>query len=126
MAVLTQDQMRLSITASVDGAVDFVRISGDVDMSDARALGLAAQRLIVANASLVYVDLGGITFMGSTLAGFLVHIANSGRVRRPLVLCRPTPMASRVIQMTGHPRVARDLHHALRRCVLRHHRHGEV
>jgi anti-anti-sigma factor len=98
--------MRLSITASVDGSVDYVRISGDVDMSDARALGLAAQRLIVANAGLVYVDLGGLTFMGSTLAGFLVHIANSGRVRRPLVLCRPTPMASRVIQMTGLDKVA--------------------
>ena len=79
MAVLTRDQMQISITASPDGSVDYVRICGDVDLSDARELGLAAQRLIVANAGLVYVDLGGVTFMGSTLVGFLVHITNSGR-----------------------------------------------
>lgn len=100
MAVLTRDQMQISITASPDGSGDFVRIRGEVDLSDARELGLAAQRLIAANAGLVYVDLGGITFMGSTMIGFLVHIANSGRVRRQLILCRPTPMARRVIGLT--------------------------
>jgi WhiB family transcriptional regulator, redox-sensing transcriptional regulator len=104
MAVLTQDQMSLTITASPDGCVDYVRIRGDVDMSD--SLGLAAQRLIAANAGLVYVDLGGITFMGSTLASFLVRVANSGRARRNLVLCRPTPMALRVIQLTGLDKLA--------------------
>jgi anti-anti-sigma factor len=92
--------MQISITASPDGSGDFVRIRGEVDLSDARELGLAAQRLIAANAGLVYVDLGGITFMGSTMIGFLVHIADSGRVRRQLILCRPTPMARRVIGLT--------------------------
>lgn len=106
MAVLTQDQMRLSITASPDGSVDYVRINGDVDLSDAPGLGIAAQRLIAADAGLVYVDLGGTTYMGSTLAGFLVHVANSGRARRPMVLCRPTSMARRVIQMTGLDKLA--------------------
>jgi anti-anti-sigma factor len=106
MAVLTRDQMQISITASPDGSVDYVRIRGDVDLSDARELGVAAQRLIVANAGLVYVDLGGVTFMGSTLVGFLVHITNSGRVRRPLVLCRPTPMARRVIDLTDLGKLA--------------------
>ena len=51
--------------------------------------------------SIVYVDLAGTTFMGSTLVAFLVHVGNDGQTRRPLVLCRPTPMALRVIQMTG-------------------------
>jgi anti-anti-sigma factor len=106
MAVLTRDQMQISITASPDGSVDYVRIRGDVDLSDVRELGLAAQRLIVANAGLVYVDLGGITFLGPTLHGFLVHIADSGRVRRPLVLCRPTPMARRVIGLTDLDKLA--------------------
>jgi anti-anti-sigma factor len=106
MAVLTRDQMQISITASPDGSVDFVRIRGEVDLSDARELGLAAQRLIAANAGLVYVDLGGITFMGSTMIGFLVHIADSGRVRRQLILCRPTPMARRVIGVTDLDKLA--------------------
>jgi anti-anti-sigma factor len=106
MAVRAQDQMRLSITASPDGFVQYVRIRGDVDLSDSRELGVAAQRLIAADAGLVYVDLGGITFMGSTLVGFLVHVAGRGRARRQLVLCRPTPMARVVIQITGVDRVA--------------------
>jgi WhiB family redox-sensing transcriptional regulator len=106
MTVLTQNQMSLSITASPDGSVDYVRIVGEVDLSDSRALGGAAQRLITANAGLVCVDLGGITFMGSTLAGFLIHVANSGRARRNMVLCRPTAMALRVIQMTGLDKLA--------------------
>jgi anti-anti-sigma factor len=106
MAVLTRDQMQISITASPDGSVDFVRIRGEVDLSDARELGLAAHRLIAANAGLDYVDLGGITFMGSTMIGFLVHIADSGRVRRQLILCRPTPMARRVIGLTDLDKLA--------------------
>jgi anti-anti-sigma factor len=106
MAVRTQDQMRLSITASPDGSVHYVRIHGDVDLSDSRELAIAAQRLIATNAGPVYVDLGGITFMGSTLVGFLIHVADSGRTRRPLVLCRPTPMARVVIQITGVDTVA--------------------
>jgi anti-anti-sigma factor len=86
--------------------VQYVRICGDVDLSDSRGLGIAAQRLIAANAGLVYVDLGGITFMGSTLVGFLVHVAESGRPRRRLVLCRPTPMARLVIEISGVDEVA--------------------
>lgn len=101
MTTYTQAQMRLSITRSPDSSVDFVQILGDVDLSDSRALGLAARQLIDANASIVYVDLAGTTFMGSTLVAFLVHVGNNGKSRRPLVLCRPTPMALRVIHMTG-------------------------
>jgi anti-anti-sigma factor len=102
MTIHSHDHMSLSITRPPDSSVDYVQIVGDVDLSDSRALGLAARELIVADASIIYVDLGGITFMGSTLVAFLVHVSNSnGRARRPLVLCRPTPMARRVIHMTG-------------------------
>jgi anti-anti-sigma factor len=94
----TVDHMTLSITTSSDSSVDFVRIQGDVDLSEAAALGLAARQLCGADARLIYVDLGGTTFMGSTLAGFLVQVGNSGRA---LVLCRPTSAARRVIHMTG-------------------------
>jgi anti-anti-sigma factor len=107
MVTDTQDQMRLSITRSSDNAVDFVRIDGEVDLSDTGALGLAARRLIDSDTSAVYVDLAGTTFMGSTLVAFLVQIGNNdGRARRPLVVCRSSPMALRVIHMTGLDRVA--------------------
>jgi anti-anti-sigma factor len=101
MSTYTQTQMRLSITRSTDNAADFVQILGDVDLSDSRALGLAARQLIDAAATVLYVDLAGTTFMGSTLVAFLVHVGNNEKDRRPLVLCRPSPMALRVIHMTG-------------------------
>jgi anti-anti-sigma factor len=101
MTIYTQAQMKLSITRSADDTADFVRIVGDVDLSDSRALGLAARQLIDAAATVVYVDLAGTTFMGSTLVAFLVHVGKNGKDRRPLVLCRPSPMALRVIHMTG-------------------------
>jgi anti-anti-sigma factor len=85
----------------MDNSADFVQIVGDVDLSDSRALGVAARQLIEADASVIYVDLADISFMGSTLIAFLVHIGNNGTDRRALVLCRPSPMAVRVIQMTG-------------------------
>jgi anti-anti-sigma factor len=108
MTIHTQHQMSLSITRSPDSSVDFVQIVGDVDLSDTHALGLAARQLIDTDASIVYVDLGGTTFMGSTLVAFLVHVGSNDRDRpgRTLVLCRPTPMALRVIQMTGLDKVA--------------------
>src|SRR4029079_3672983 len=99
MTIYSQAQMRLSITKSPDGAVAFVQILGDVDLADSRALSIAGNQLIDANAGLVYVELAGITFIRSTLIAFLVHVGNNGTTRRPIVLCRPTTMARRVIHM---------------------------
>ena len=101
MATYSQTHMRLSITKSLENSADFVQILGDVDLSDSRALSVAARQLFDGAAGTVYVDLGGTTFMGSTLVAFLVHVGKNGAHRRPLVLCRPTTMALRVIHMTG-------------------------
>jgi anti-anti-sigma factor len=101
MRIHSLDQMHLSITTSSDSSIDFVRIVGDVDLSESDALGRAARQLLDADASLIYVDLGGTTFMGSTLVAFLVQLGNTRRTPRPLVLCRPRSAARRVIHMTG-------------------------
>lgn len=101
MVIHSLDHMRLSIATAAGSSVDFVRILGDVDLSDTVQLGLAARQLIDANASTVYVDLAGTTYMGSTLLGFLVHLGNDGHARRPMVLCRPTAAARRMIHITG-------------------------
>jgi anti-anti-sigma factor len=101
MTIYAQAQMRLSITRSMDNSADFVQILGDVDLSDSRALGLAARQHLGPEASVLVVELAGTTFIGSTLVAFLVHVGNNGKDRRPLVLCRPSPMAVRVIHMTG-------------------------
>jgi anti-anti-sigma factor len=107
MTLEPQGQMSLSITSSVDPSVDYVQIRGDVDLADGPALGRAATQLRATDAATIYVDLGGVTFMGSTLVAFLVRIGSVSDWRRPLVLCRPTTMACKVIHMTGLNQVAR-------------------
>jgi anti-anti-sigma factor len=72
-----------------------------LDVSNIAELDLAASRLIADEASIIYVDLGGVTFIASTLVAFLVQVCNGGGERRPFVLCRPTRLALRVIRMTG-------------------------
>lgn len=106
MAPHSQDKMSLTITRSPDGCVDYVQILGDVDLSDSVELGKAAGRLVEDDSGTIYVDLGGTTFVGSTLVAFLARIVDNGAVNRPVVLCRPTPMARRVIHMTGLDEVA--------------------
>lgn len=102
MSIHAQDQMRLSITRSPDSSVDCVQIQGDTDLRDCRALGLAARQLIDGDASTIYVDLGRVTLMSSILVGFLVQVGSAeNRAGRQLVLCRPTPMALKVIHLTG-------------------------
>jgi anti-anti-sigma factor len=107
MVVYAPDQMRLSVVTSADRSVVFVRIVGDVDLSNVAQLDRAAEQLGGSIARTIYADLGGTTFMGSTLVTFLVRIANVGIAARSLILCRPTPSARRVIQMTGLEEFAR-------------------
>jgi anti-anti-sigma factor len=105
MTIRPQDQMSLSITRPPDSSVDYMQIGGEIDQQDFRDLQLAARALLEADASIIYVDLAAITYMGSTLIAFLEQIANTNDAR-PLVLCRPTPMALRLIHMTGLDQLA--------------------
>ena len=69
MSIHPQDQVRLAIRRSPDRSVDCVQTQGDVGRRDCRALSLAAKQLIDPDASTLYVDLGSVTSMGSTLVG---------------------------------------------------------
>jgi anti-anti-sigma regulatory factor len=107
MTLPTQEHMRLSVTRPPDSTVAFVRIVGDVDMTDTGALDAAARQLLAVPASVTYVDLGGASLVGSTLVAFLLHLADvRGAIRRPLVLCRPTLLGRKVIRITGLDKVA--------------------
>ena len=115
MNIPMHDRMTLTITRPTDSSVDYVEILGDVDMSDSVELGLAADHLLAADRSSICVDLGGTTFMDSTLVDFLEGLSDSaGGARRSLVLCRPGPTARRLIHLTGldaHASVRPDLPH---------------
>ena len=101
MTTMSHDRMTLSIARPRGGAVDYVQIRGDVDLSEAEALDRAAALLQEGGG--VCVDLGGTTFMDSTLVQFLEDLGNGAG---DLVICRPGPMATRLIHLTGLDAVA--------------------
>ena len=104
MPTTSHDRMTLSIARPKGDAVDYVQIRGDVDLSEAEALDRAAAQLQKGAGAGVCVDLGETTFMDSTLVQFLEDLGDDGA--RDLVICRPGPMASRLIQLTGLDAVA--------------------
>ena len=132
-----------------------VRIQGDVDLSDPRAarFRVRSDSSSKAASTVVDVDLGGTTFMGSTLVAFLVQI-NAPRPERPHAsiadpvpsdpdrppgdpddrLGRARPGAVRVCHRPGprtRPPAAPDTSHSRERRVRshpgtpRHHNPGE-
>ena len=104
MTSMSHDRMTLCITRPPDGAVDYVQILGDVDLSETKALDRATAQLQDGGGGDICVDLGGTTFMDSTLVQFLEDLGDDGA--RHLVICRPGPMASRLIHLTGLDAVA--------------------
>ena len=101
MPAQIREHLKLSAARSPDGSAYYVRIGGDVDLSDSRALGKAARELIAADARVIYVDLAEVTNFGSPLVGFFVQVAAAKRPSSPLVLCRPSASARRVIGSIG-------------------------
>jgi anti-anti-sigma factor len=101
MSTMSHDRMTLSIARPKGDAVNYVQIRGDVDLSEAEALDRAAA--LLQDGGGVCVDLGGTTFMDSTLVQFLEDLGNGVG---GLVICRPGPMASRLIHLTGLDTVA--------------------
>jgi anti-anti-sigma regulatory factor len=84
----THSQVSPSITRSMNGGVEFVQFHGVLDMSSARALGLAARALIDDDPKVIYLDLGSITVMGSPLVAFLRQLGSNRPIPRSLILCR--------------------------------------
>jgi anti-anti-sigma factor len=107
MSTSVEAQMSLSITRPANSSVDYVQILGEVDVSDTDELNAAARRLIDAAGDSICVDLGGITFMDSTLVEFFLQLGGPDSPSpRPLVLCRPRPTAQLLIHVTGLDDVA--------------------
>jgi anti-anti-sigma factor len=89
-------RMTVDVPAQSRGGVICVRMSGDVDLSSNWDLSLVTPRIRQTGAHTIFLDVGPVTFFGSTVVNFLVHLLNAGPGSR-IVVCRPSPMARRVI-----------------------------
>lgn len=86
----------------LDEGLVWVRLAGDVDMISVPALACATDRLVVIAPHTIVVDLTAVTFAGSTLVNFLVHLRNHV-VADPGVLAvyRPTVMTRQILELAG-------------------------
>jgi hypothetical protein len=89
-------------TSSLGGpAIVYMCVAGDVDMTCESALTRAAAHLQSCPPDTVYIDLGAVTFGGSTLLNFLVRVVANLPDASALVLCRPTPYTRELIRLTS-------------------------
>jgi len=102
MASMSAERMTIDVPATSRAGVLCVRMSGDVDLSDNWDLSLATPRIRETGAHTVFLDVGPVTFFGSTIVNFLVHLLAAGPGSR-VVLCRPSPMARRVVGALSLP-----------------------
>ena len=90
------------IVASADGHIGHVTISGDLDTDSAPRLISTMHELAVAPRRGVELDCEGVTFLDSAGVRALI-VARNEAIRNgvELVLVRPSPTLTRVIEMTG-------------------------
>lgn len=83
-----------------------MRITGDVDLVGESDLTSVALKLTVTPCWAVLVDLDGITFAGATLINFLFRLTTQLPEQPMVILCRPSPMTRRMIELTALDDVA--------------------
>ena len=91
--VVTVDATPLSRSASI-------RLVGDMDLGDKPALADAVELLLGSEPEVVVFDLSAVTFVCSTLANFVADV-HTAVPDASLILCNPSPMARRVLAITG-------------------------
>ncbi|HEV7362530.1 MAG TPA: STAS domain-containing protein [Mycobacterium sp.] len=103
----TTQRNRIAVNAtSVTNLVACVHISGDVDMASEADLAQVMTHLHNGQRRTIYIDLGGVTFAGTTLLTFIAKVYAIGGERTTLVLCRPSPATRRLIELTGLDAIA--------------------
>jgi anti-anti-sigma factor len=81
-------------------AVVFLRLEGEIDSAAQPVLADVALAVNHRPPARIFVDLGGVSFAGSTLINFLDRVAAELPAGSTLVLCRPEPAMTRLIQLT--------------------------
>lgn len=99
--------MALSITYGTEGTSTLVKVSGEVDVSNASELRDAIDAKLPEAAGELVVDLAGVPYIDSTGIGVLVGAAHrAAEAGASLVVARPQRNVARVLDLLG---VGRDL-----------------
>ena len=115
MRQTTGNGCTVTVIASLASYRADVQITGDVDMAALPVLADAVSQLAAASPRSVFVDLAGVTFAGSALPNFLARAYGVLPRESSLVVCRPSPMTRRVLDMTDMMRIVTVGEHLLSR-----------
>ena len=98
-------ELSVSVENGADGTV-IVRLSGEADITTARALAETLSSPAAGNPALLVVDVSGLTFIDSAALQVLVRThrgLHSGG--RRLALVSPGPAVRRILQLSGADKV---------------------
>ena len=92
--------MRWSVRCGGDGVE--VAVAGEMDLATTPPLGKALARILDTKPVTLCVDLAEVSFLDSSGIRCLVGVAERGAaVGTRLVVCNPTPMVLRVLEICG-------------------------
>lgn len=100
-ATIRHDSEFFSLSLCSDRTATYLRLDGEVDLGSEPALGDACAHLHRQAPDVVFIDLAGVSFACSTLINFFARVVDALPRTSALVLCRPTPVTSRLIHLTA-------------------------
>ena len=100
------NRMVIDLAAASGQKAVWVRIAGDVDVVGESELVSVVGRVAATRCGSVYIDLAGITFAGAALINLLFRLAVGLPGHVSMVLCRPSAMTQRMIELTSLHHVA--------------------
>jgi anti-anti-sigma factor len=92
-------------------------LSGDMDISADAVLAEAVDQVAAAAPHVTMVDLAAITFAGSVLLNFLARVHQALPAGAELVVCRPTPVIRRILNIAAMERLAAIRDDTVRSCA---------
>jgi anti-anti-sigma factor len=101
-----RDSFSIVVTvASEQRRADLI-LSGDMDISAIPVLAKAVDQVAAAAPQVTVVDLAAITFAGSVLLDFLARVHQALPAGSGLVVCRPTPVIGRILDIAAMEQLA--------------------
>jgi anti-anti-sigma factor len=100
------DSFSIVVTVAPEQRRADLILSGDMDISADPVLTDAVDQVAAVAPNVTVVDLAAISFAGSVLLNFLARAHLALPTGSALVLCRPTPVTRRILEIAAMERLA--------------------
>ena len=112
-----RDSFSIVVTVAPDRRRADLILPGDMDISADSGLADAVEEVAAVAPHLTVVDLAAIAFAGSVLLDFLARVQQALAAGSDLVVCHPTPVIRRILEIAAMERLAAIRADTLRSCA---------